>query len=140
MSAYVVTCGCCIPSSKTDGIAFEANGDLFALLARGQSTCLRGFPQVLSPSGSPALSSRAQALTESASPALGERAPAKQKKQRGFPFPAVPSGCEVCSTRHHSCSHYVPCPGYPGMSPQLYRRDHSTWMEELFHPPGKRAG
>src|SRR5918999_5614940 len=61
-----------------------------------------------------------QGLTESAPPAPGKRAPAKQKKQRGLPL--------FCFL------------GIRGMQQQLFRRDHSTWMEELFHPPGKRAG
>src|ERR687896_2023174 len=30
--------------------------------------------------------------------------------------------------------------GMRGIQQQLFRRDHRTWMEELFHPPGKRAG
>jgi hypothetical protein len=109
------------------------------LLARCESIWLRGSPQALRPSGTPALSSRAEALTESASPDRECRAPAKQKKQRESPQRGISSASKACSTRQNSFSSYDHAPVLRASLRRctLFCRDHSTWMEELSDPPGR---
>jgi hypothetical protein len=62
------------------------------------------------------------------------RQPSKKSKGK-FPCSA-PSGAEVYSRRTTSSSGYRPCPGSCEMPPQVFRRGHSAWVEELSHPPG----
>src|SRR5918999_6577005 len=95
MSAYVVSCGCCIASSKTYCKDEQSNRtETFLLCWHGDS--LPDSADSPKPFGCPPVVG--QGLTESAPPGRPRvRQPAKKAKE--FPFPALPSVCEVYSTR-----------------------------------------
>ena len=98
-----------------------------------------GFTDSLKPQALRVPSCRRAGLDRIRSANLRERAPAKQKKQRGAPVPRCSLGVRGMQHPATFLLSLRTMPRSLGMSPQLYRRDHTTWVEALSHPPGRET-